>query len=58
MIHLKRIKIHLTHTIQSDQHYDNSLDKNIENFHKDKQVDETDRSDRSDRKEKIFQMLY
>ena len=34
----------------SDQHHDKSL-KNIENFPKDKQIDETDRSDRSDSKE-------
>ena len=47
MIHLKRIKIHLT--IQ----YDNSINKNIENFHKDIQIDETDRSDRSDSEEYI-----
>ena len=37
----------------SDQHYDNSLNKNIENFHKDIQIDETDRSDRSDSEEYI-----
>ena len=38
----------------SDQHYDNSLNKNIENFHKDTQIDETDRSDRSDSEEEYI----